>query len=185
MAKSSSDKAYDAGYKAGKEGGFMDDFVHGNKDIVPLPNGRHEGSYDGGYSDGVKDRYDSNNNHYQGGGGGGSTDSGCFITTATLISIGKLDDCEELNIFREYRDQWLAKSHDGKELIAEYYNIAPRIVTAINQQTNHEQIYKDLWKKDIEPCLKLIKAQDYEEAKSVYGRVVVTLREKYLSTSTL
>jgi len=35
--------------------------------------------------------------------------SGCFITTATLTSLGKDDNCIELTIFREFRDTYLKK----------------------------------------------------------------------------
>ena len=180
MSKSRSDQDYDRGYDAGKKADGMDRFVHSHKDIIPMPKQSGEGSYDGGFSDGVKDHYDSDNSHYQGG-GDSSSGSGCFITTATLTSIGKPDNCEELNLLREYRDKWLVNRNDGKQLIAEYYNIAPRIVDAINTQPDRQEIYAELWKNDIKPCLGLIKKNQYEEAKSVYGNVITKLKERYLN----
>ncbi len=182
MSKSRSDQDYDRGYNEGKKAGMMDRFTHGIKDIVPGPKRPGESSYDGGYTDGVKDQYDDNDSHYQGGRDSGSGSDGCFITTATLNSIGKSDNCEELNLFRGFRDQWLRSTIDGQLLITEYYNIAPKIVNAINLHPNSEEIYSTLWKNDIEPCLGLIKRQQFNEAKLVYKAVVVKLKNAYLNT---
>lgn len=60
----------------------------------------------------------------------------CFITTAVCDSFGKADDCYELTAFRNFRDKWLVNQADGKNLIAEYYNIAPKIVEKINSLSN-------------------------------------------------
>ena len=106
--------------------------------------------------------------------------SKCFIATATLVSIGKSEKCEELNFFRIFRDTWLSKQPDGQKLILEYYNIAPQIVKAINSQNDSINIYNNLWYNNIEPCFKLIKNNSYEEAKSIYCKVVTDLKQKYL-----
>ncbi len=54
--------------------------------------------------------------------------SGCFITTAVCLSMGKADDCEELIAMRLFRDKWLQNQPDGAELIEDYYRTAPAIV---------------------------------------------------------
>lgn len=43
--------------------------------------------------------------------------SGCYITTAVCGSFGKSDDCYELTMFRDFRDSWLRRQEDGKEII--------------------------------------------------------------------
>jgi len=109
-----------------------------------------------------------------------NSSGGCFITTATLLSIGKMDNCDELNIFRNFRDNWLSKQPDGNELISEYYRIAPHIVATIDSFSEKERIYNELWTQSIEPCLDLIKQNRFSEANEVYQDIVAELKEKYL-----
>jgi hypothetical protein len=66
--------------------------------------------------------------------GGGSVSSqssggGCFLTTAVVEMRGEADDGTTLNTLRIYRDNFLLKNYPNE--IEEYYNIAPKIVTAI------------------------------------------------------
>jgi hypothetical protein len=66
MARTDADRAYDKGYEDGKKGGPLDDFTQSLKDTIPIdvPN---ESSYDGGYRDGVADRFNKESKHYRGG----------------------------------------------------------------------------------------------------------------------
>ena len=57
----------------------------------------------------------------------------CYITTAVCASLGKPDDCYELNLMRRYRDEYLVNQKGGEEIVAEYYDIAPTIVNRINR----------------------------------------------------
>lgn len=156
-------------------------------------------AYDKGYShgkgqvDGSRNDYDSSyrgsnsynsgwDNGYDSGGGSGSS-SGCFITTATLNSIGKTDNCEELNKFRNFRDNWLSKQDDGNDLILEYYKIAPEIVKAINAKASAKEIYQELWNKKIKVCLEFINNNQFKEAKLIYCNVIINLKKKYLNNS--
>ena len=41
----------------------------------------------------------------------------CYITTAVCKSLNKPDDCYELNLLREYRDQYLMRTKDGEILV--------------------------------------------------------------------
>ena len=52
----------------------------------------------------------------------------CYITTAVCKSLNKPDDCYELNLLREYRDQYLDGDKGWRDSCKEYYNIAPTIV---------------------------------------------------------
>jgi hypothetical protein len=59
---------------------------------------------------------------------------GCFITTAVCEMFDKPDDCYELTMFRNFRDEYLKKQSDGEMLIVECYQIAPIIVSRIDRQ---------------------------------------------------
>src|ERR1700735_5071408 len=148
MSKSESEEDFEQGVEDGKSASTLERITHCIESSE---------AYEKGYTYGIEHKYDSDSSgggseSSSGGGGGGG-----FITTATLTSLGRPDDCEELTTFREYRDHWLINRKDGKQLITEYYSLAPKIVDAINASPNSRDIYKDIWKNDIEPCLVLIK----------------------------
>lgn len=103
----------------------------------------------------------------------------CFITTAVCDSFGKPDDCFELTAFRKFRDGWLIAQPDGKSLIAEYYSIAPQIVAKINRLADAKEIYKTLWDKYLEPCLKFIERGENLSCKNKYVQMIRELKKIY------
>ena len=109
-----------------------------------------------------------------------SNSDSCFITTAVCDSFGKADDCYELTAFRNFRDSWLDKQSDGKILIAEYYDVAPKIVEKINSLSNSAEIYKNIWTDYLSECLKSIEDGDNLNCKKIYVEMVNTLKEKFL-----
>ncbi len=102
----------------------------------------------------------------------------CFITTAVCDTLNKPDDCDELMLFRKFRDQYLRSSENGSELIEEYYRIAPKIVAYLNMQTNSEEKYRKLWKKDLVRCLNYIEKDRNEQCKKAYIRMVRRLEKQ-------
>ncbi len=104
---------------------------------------------------------------------------GCFITTAVCENFGKPDDCFELTAFRNFRDGWLTVQPDGKNLIAEYYAVAPRIVANINRAANPEKIYETIREKYLEPCLNFIMRGDNLSCKNKYVEMVTELKKIY------
>lgn len=104
---------------------------------------------------------------------------GCFITTATCEFFGKKDDCEELTVFRNFRDTWLKETNP--EIIEEYYQIAPGIVKEINTDNDAEEIYKSIWFSYLQPTYKLILAGDNEGAMNLYSDMVNSLKSNYLN----
>ena len=96
----------------------------------------------------------------------------CFLTTAVCEYLGKADDCEELTTLRAYRDNWLAKQPGGRELIEEYYAIAPGIVHAMKESARYGEICEELLARYIRPCLALIAKGKNEECKQLYMEMV-------------
>jgi serine/threonine protein kinase len=103
----------------------------------------------------------------------------CFITTAVCGYFNKPDDCYELTLLREYRDSWLAQQPDGKALIKEYYETAPKIVRAMDDDSQYGSIYTMLYEFYIEPCIKHIENHEYAECKTKYINMVNFLKELY------
>ena len=109
----------------------------------------------------------------------GKAPESCFITTAVCKSLGKPDNCFELNALRNFRDNWLKKQPDGESLVKEYYSIAPTIVDNINLQESSKNIYFHIWSNYIIKCLELIKTHDYSGCKKQYISMVSELKSLY------
>ncbi|WP_455714128.1 CFI-box-CTERM domain-containing protein [Anaerosporobacter sp.] len=104
----------------------------------------------------------------------------CFITTAVCESLGKPDDCNELQLFRTFRDSYLLNTEEGTSLVEEYYEIAPSIVNAIKVLEEQDEIYMSLWQEYLEPCFNYIKMGQENECKKIYVKMVKTLSRSYL-----
>jgi hypothetical protein len=109
-----------------------------------------------------------------------SGDSGlCFITTAACLSLEKGDTCAELMDMRQFRDEICARDPIVRELVEEYYRIAPMIVEKIDAVPEAREEYERLWKDFLTECLSLIHQGKYYAATQCYGRMVVALSRKY------
>ncbi|MEK4339143.1 GTPase family protein [Brevibacillus sp. FSL L8-0710] len=111
-------------------------------------------------------------------GGGRRGGGGCYITTATCGYLNKADDCYELNTFRSFRDNWLVNQPDGKQLIDQYYAIAPIIVEGINRNPDREKIYSRIWEEYLSNCLSLIESKEYSQCKKMYIEMVNHLEKE-------
>lgn len=100
----------------------------------------------------------------------------CFITTAVCDYLGRPDDCYELNTLRDYRDNWLRHQPDGAELIVEYYNSAPLLVSLLYQSPHYSEYCQLLWTDYLKPCLALIQKGKFEECKDLYKQMVHHLK---------
>ena len=109
---------------------------------------------------------------------GGS--SGCFITSACVESMGLDDDCGELQTLRALRDKRRLYDRDFDALVKEYYIIAPKIVCSIDSQQNRKDIYEEIYKHMVIPCVNLIKQNQEDEAVVLYEETVMSLKRKYL-----
>jgi len=105
------------------------------------------------------------------GGGGGL----CFITTAVCEKLGLPDDNPILNEFRKFRDVHMG----GKEAVAEYYELAPKIVARI-EELKADDVYYDILSKWLIPALKEIHHGNYDNAQAIYTEMVTRLKESYL-----
>lgn len=104
----------------------------------------------------------------------------CYVTTAVCESQGKPDDCYELNLLREYRDHYLLEEAGEKELVYEYYNVAPTIVKRIGKENDSNAIYEGIWETYLKPCIQMIEDNKKEECKEIYCNMVKQLQQRYL-----
>ncbi|MBR1759137.1 MAG: hypothetical protein IJ744_10505 [Lachnospiraceae bacterium] len=103
----------------------------------------------------------------------------CYITTAVCDTFGKPDNCYELMRFRQFRDDYLLLQPEGEALVAEYYDLAPRIVASIDLQPDRDKIYADIWEQYLSPCLSMIEEKQLAQCEEHYIKMVRTLEEIY------
>ncbi|WP_164994817.1 hypothetical protein [Candidatus Kuenenia stuttgartiensis] len=106
-------------------------------------------------------------------GGGGL----CVLATACLKFKGLPDNCKELEVLRRFRDEYLAKTPEGQQLINGYYRIVNRLVREIEEcRTDlYEKIYKD-----IKEAVQYIEAREYDKAVKKYYDIINPLKEEFL-----
>ena len=104
----------------------------------------------------------------------------CYITTAVCESLGKPDDCYELRMLREYRDEYLLRDECGRSIVDTYYNIAPTIVNRINKKEDRREIYRNIFNEYINPCISYIEGNEPEKCKELYSDMVYSLRDEYM-----
>jgi hypothetical protein len=88
------------------------------------------------------------------------------------------DDSQELNTLRTFRDSWLKENHPCD--IPYYYEVAPRIVDAINSQPGTHDVWNKLYEELVEPCIRLINQNEHEEAYKLYKTITLNLEKTYL-----
>lgn len=97
-----------------------------------------------------------------------SSGSFCFISTVICEYFKMSDSCSELNTLRKFRDTWLRNQQDGPQLISQYYNSAPVLVSKLKLSPNFAQYCQYLWDNYLHPCLEYIQNQQYESCKVRY-----------------
>lgn len=113
-------------------------------------------------------------------GDSGSSGGGCFITTACVEAHGLPDNCKELQILRQYRDELVKQDEKFREKVLEYYRKAPLIIQKIDKSDEKNIIYDDLYDNMICPCVKYLEEKKFDLAKTVYLNYYEALVQKYL-----
>lgn len=104
----------------------------------------------------------------------------CYITTAVCDSLGKEDDCYELNMLRGFRDNYMMHSQEGIALVREYYEMAPLLVMRMNSIKDSGAIYQGIYDQFIQPCIAYIEERRYRQCQDKYREMVQTLRNRYI-----
>ena len=116
----------------------------------------------------------SHSKHNKGGSGGG-----CYLTTACTKAMNLPDDCYELNVLRSFRDNILMSQPTGKKAVREYYNMAPEIVQAVEEQEDAQVIWRSVYR-DIGQAVSLVLSNDFEGALKHYKKLSLDLKQRYL-----
>lgn len=108
------------------------------------------------------------------------TDIECFLTTACIRHYLNFfdDNCYELQVLRWFRDYFVTK-----EDIKHYYEVAPIIVSAIENEIKSNMIYDYIYHNVIHICINAIENGNYDLAYSTYKNCVLCLEKFYLDTN--
>lgn len=104
----------------------------------------------------------------------------CFVTTAVCRGLQKPQDCKEILLMKRFRDGYFAGSAEGKQLIEEYYDIAPTIVKRIAREADPEEKYRYLWNTYIRKCVDYIEAEQNEQCSRLYKSMMAELKAEYM-----
>jgi len=92
----------------------------------------------------------------------------CYITTAVTKATGGPDDAYELETLRKYRDEFMKATPAGKELIQNYYDVAPKVVAKLSARKDNQEIYNYFYHRYIVPAVKQIEAGNNYAALTIY-----------------
>lgn len=101
-----------------------------------------------------------------------TSSSGCFITTAVCENLGKKDNCNELQILRKFRDEYLLNTSENRTLVEDYYKISPKLIQNINSSKNKMLLSKYLLDNYINVVIDDIKNEEYKNAVDNYIRMI-------------
>ena len=106
-----------------------------------------------------------------------SSGSGCYLTTACLKVMQEHfdDNCYYLDMLRWFRDNYVTE-----EDINMYYSSAPLIVEKINLMDNSNEIFKEIYYKVIQVCVRGIELGRYDIAYDVYKNSFLLLKKEFL-----
>ncbi len=106
----------------------------------------------------------------------------CYITTAVCKGLHKPQNCKELCLMKQYRDEYLMQTDEGKEIVSKYYDIAPTIVKRMEKESTAEEKYRYLWEHYLKFCVALIEAGEMEACREKYNEMVEELKKQYVIT---
>ncbi len=113
-----------------------------------------------------------------GGGTGGTPKKKCFLATACVEFAGLPDDCVELQVMRDFRDNYVATLPEGPGIISTYYEVAPAIIDRINTDGAKELIYAYMLSR-LRTVVEMIQSGRHAEAHALYISEYKKLRERY------
>ncbi len=129
----------------------------------------------------IPDKYyksDGKSSHPKAGSGSGT--DGCYLSSACVAARGLPDQCDELQTLRFFRDCYLANQPGGKAEIEQYYELAPRIVSAINQLPNATVRWNMIYQELVKPCVLLIHSNQNNEAYQLYKAYSLKLSSLFI-----
>lgn len=102
---------------------------------------------------------------------------GCYLTSACMRYFKENfdDNCYELRVLRWFRDNFVSKADTEH-----YYQTAPYIVSAIDEEENQNLVYNYIYDNVVDYCIKAIENADYTSAYIRYRDSILNLEETFV-----
>lgn len=102
--------------------------------------------------------------------------TGCYLTTACMNYFGVNfdDNCYQLFVLRWFRDNYV-KEEDVKL----YYELAPKIVKAIDKLPNKQIAYEYIYDYIVDACVNALENGNYNFAYDRYKNSVLSLSKNF------
>ena len=110
------------------------------------------------------------------------SNSGCFITTAIVDILGYDNDCYILQILRGFRNSFLQKNPEYRNILLTYDKIGPQISVNLLQSDEKERISLIVTEYYLIPICQLIKDGEYQAAVNAYISMVKFLQNQVCVT---
>ncbi|MDR0593511.1 MAG: hypothetical protein LBG60_09735 [Bifidobacteriaceae bacterium] len=113
-----------------------------------------------------------------------SSSSGlCYLTSACMEALQDEfdDDCHELTELRRFRDEYVTATHPAA--VARYYEVAPQVVSRIEEREDSEAIYRAMYEDMVLPTITLFLDGKPENAYRVYKTYSDALEERFVSAA--
>ncbi len=105
--------------------------------------------------------------------------SGCYITTIICRILGYDDNCELLNLLRNFRENILKPNKEYLTLLVAYDTYGPQICDKLIASKESHQIAINLLYNYLLPCFELIKTHNFELAINKYQTMVNLLMRMF------
>lgn len=109
----------------------------------------------------------------------GFTPSGCSYSVIIRDILGYPDNCEMLNLFRNFRENYLKKNNAYIPLLLEYDQISPIICKHLENCEDKINYSLRLMQNFLIPCSYSIKSGNNEEAIAIYQNFWNSLKTKF------
>jgi hypothetical protein len=112
--------------------------------------------------------------------GGGVGDAGICIIQELTHRYGKKAEEHQLDILRAFRDDYMLEQTSGYALYEMYYYLSRPIYLAIQSLPDHEEIWHNLYRNELQQALTLIAAQKMEQVLALYKQIMQQLLYTYV-----
>ena len=111
------------------------------------------------------------------GGGGGGSGGGCFLTEAAMRHAKAThsdhdDQSLELELMRGFRDNYMMQDPGLRDLVMQYYDLAPRVVKALDKHPQADEIYAQMREKFLRPGVEHVLHGRPDQALKTYAQLL-------------
>jgi hypothetical protein len=100
---------------------------------------------------------------------------GCYLSEACCAFAGLPDNCYELTVLRQFRDRHLLASAEGRAIVCEYYDMAPRMVEDVRRSPHASAHWQFVFERVVH-TVELIDGGRADAAVAAYIEMVKSLK---------